>query len=82
MAELEEVARELSLRPQQVAGTLALSEEGATVPFIARYRKEATGGLDEVQDTPWFVRRSGGPDQVRDTPWFVWQRGRAAGNQF
>ena len=43
------VARELSLSPQQVASTLALFDEGNTLPFIARYRKEATGGLDEVQ---------------------------------
>jgi len=43
------VARELSLTPQQVAGALALFDEGNTLPFIARYRKEATGGLDEVQ---------------------------------
>jgi uncharacterized protein len=41
-------ARELSLRPAQVHATAALLEEGATVPFIARYRKEATGSLDEV----------------------------------
>jgi protein Tex len=47
--EIQEVARELGLSPRQVEGTLALSEGGATVPFIARYRKEATGGLDEVQ---------------------------------
>ena len=43
------IARELSLAPQQVAGALALFDEGNTLPFIARYRKEATGGLDEVQ---------------------------------
>ena len=43
------VARALSLRPEQVETVLALSEEGATIPFLARYRKEATGGLDEVQ---------------------------------
>ena len=43
------VARELSLPPQQVANTLALFDEGNTLPFIARYRKEATAGLDEVQ---------------------------------
>jgi uncharacterized protein len=48
-SEFEEVARELGLRPGQVERTLELSEDGATVPFIARYRKEATGGLDEVQ---------------------------------
>jgi protein Tex len=43
------VARELSLPPAHVEGALALFREGATLPFIARYRKEATGGLDEVQ---------------------------------
>ncbi len=43
------VAAELSLAPQQVRSTLALFAEGATLPFIARYRKEVTGGLDEVQ---------------------------------
>ena len=37
------------MRPEQVERTLALHEGGATVPFIARYRKEATGNLDEVQ---------------------------------
>jgi uncharacterized protein len=42
------VARELSIAPGQVAATAALLAEGATVPFIARYRKEATGTLDEV----------------------------------
>src|SRR5207253_5212467 len=46
---LEEVAAELNLRPEQVDRTLAISAGGATVLFIARYRKEATGGLDEVQ---------------------------------
>src|SRR5262245_45320608 len=43
------IAKELGLRPAQVSSTLALFGEGATLPFIARYRKEATGGLDEVQ---------------------------------
>jgi uncharacterized protein len=43
------VAAELSLAPAQVQRTLALFDEGATLPFIARYRKEVTGGLDEVQ---------------------------------
>jgi uncharacterized protein len=43
------VAGELSLAPAQVAAALALFGEGATLPFIARYRKELTGGLDEVQ---------------------------------
>ncbi len=43
------ISIELGLRPNQVANTIKLLEEGATVPFIARYRKEMTGSLDEVQ---------------------------------
>jgi protein Tex len=43
------VARELTLTSAQVSQTLALFADGNTLPFIARYRKEATGGLDEVQ---------------------------------
>ena len=42
------VAAELNLPPRNVAATARLLAEGATVPFIARYRKEATGSLDEV----------------------------------
>ncbi|MDQ2640904.1 MAG: RNA-binding transcriptional accessory protein [Pseudomonadota bacterium] len=43
------LANELAVRPAQVAATVALLDGGATVPFIARYRKEATGGLDDTQ---------------------------------
>ncbi|MBW4483784.1 MAG: RNA-binding transcriptional accessory protein [Tildeniella torsiva UHER 1998/13D] len=43
------IAAELEIRPAQVEATLALFAEGATVPFVARYRKERTGDLDEVQ---------------------------------
>ncbi len=43
------LATELAAKPQQVATAVALLDEGATVPFIARYRKEATGGLDDIQ---------------------------------
>lgn len=43
------VAAELAIAPQYVRSTLALFAEGATLPFVARYRKEITGGLDEVQ---------------------------------
>ena len=43
------LSAELLLRPQQVRAALALLEEGATVPFIARYRKERTGEMDETQ---------------------------------
>ena len=43
------IAVELGVRPTQVVAAIALLDEGATVPFIARYRKEATGGLDDTQ---------------------------------
>ena len=43
------LATELNIRPQQVDATVALLDEGATVPFIARYRKEVTGALDDSQ---------------------------------
>ena len=43
------IAERLRLRENQVEGTLALLDDGATIPFIARYRKERTGALDEVQ---------------------------------
>ena len=43
------LAQELGLPPSGIAAVIELMAEGATVPFIARYRKEATGGLDEVQ---------------------------------
>jgi uncharacterized protein len=45
----QRLALELSAKPVQVAAAIALLDEGATVPFIARYRKEATGGLDDIQ---------------------------------
>ncbi len=45
------IARELEIQNKQVAATVALLDEDATVPFIARYRKEATGSLDEVAIT-------------------------------
>lgn len=43
------IARDHSISPNQVRATVELLDEGATVPFISRYRKEATGSLDEVQ---------------------------------
>ena len=42
------IANELNIHARQVSATVALLEDGGTVPFIARYRKEATGSLDEV----------------------------------
>jgi len=49
LAHVERIAAELKLRPIQVGATAQLFADGATVPFIARYRKEATGEMDEVQ---------------------------------
>ncbi|MGP9790373.1 Tex family protein [Roseinatronobacter sp. NSM] len=43
------IATDVNARPQQVQAAIALLDEGATVPFIARYRKEVTGGLDDAQ---------------------------------
>ncbi len=48
---IPKLVQELKLQPRQIAATALLLEEGATVPFIARYRKERTGELDEVQIT-------------------------------
>ncbi|HLN60431.1 MAG TPA: Tex family protein [Symbiobacteriaceae bacterium] len=46
---LAQVARELNLKPSQVQNCVALLDEGNTIPFISRYRKEATGEMDENQ---------------------------------
>ncbi len=43
------ISQTLHIAPKSVENTIKLFEEGATIPFISRYRKEATGGLDEVQ---------------------------------
>ncbi len=43
------IAAEIAARPDQVAAAIELLDGGATVPFVARYRKEATGGLDDTQ---------------------------------
>ncbi|MEQ9345314.1 MAG: Tex family protein [Thalassospira sp.] len=45
----QRIAEELSVRPEQVIATIEMLNEGSTVPFIARYRKEKTGGLDDTQ---------------------------------
>jgi uncharacterized protein len=50
-AHVIQIASELTIRPGQVQATAELLQGGATVPFIARYRKEATGSLDEVAIT-------------------------------
>ncbi|KAA6312595.1 30S ribosomal protein S1, partial [termite gut metagenome] len=43
------ISASLSISEKQINNTLSLLKEGATIPFISRYRKEVTGGLDEVQ---------------------------------
>ena len=45
----QRLAEELNIRPQQVSAAVTLLDEGATVPFISRYRKEVTGALDDTQ---------------------------------
>lgn len=45
----ETVAKELKLKVNQVTNTMQLLDEGATVPFVSRYRKEVTGNLDEIE---------------------------------
>jgi len=45
----QRIAEELNVREQQVTAAVGLLDEGATVPFISRYRKEVTGGLDDTQ---------------------------------
>lgn len=46
---IQRIAEELSVNAKQVQAAVLLLDEGATVPFIARYRKEVTGGLDDTQ---------------------------------
>ncbi len=54
---VEIIAAEVGCRPQQVEAAAELFAEGATVPFVARYRKEATGGLEDLQLETLFKRR-------------------------
>src|SRR5690349_8837950 len=51
------IASEVGCRPNQVQAAAELFAEGATVPFVARYRKEATGGLEDLQLENLFKRR-------------------------
>src|SRR5690606_5306084 len=46
---IQKISKELTLSKKQIQSVIQLYEEGNTVPFIARYRKEMTGALDEVQ---------------------------------
>jgi transcriptional accessory protein Tex/SPT6 len=64
------IGQEIGATAPQVAAAVKLLDEGATVPFIARYRKEATGGLDDTQQGPAsglmchvMCHRLGAPDR-------------------
>ena len=46
---INEISKELNVKDTQIESVLKLLEDGNTIPFIARYRKEATGALDEEQ---------------------------------
>jgi uncharacterized protein len=46
---IEQIASELQVQTSQIRAAVSLLDGGATVPFIARYRKEATNGLDDIQ---------------------------------
>lgn len=63
------IAHELNLRPQSVAATIELLEAGNTIPFIARYRKEMTGSLDEaeIRDVESRVKALRALDERRET---------------
>ncbi|NUN69054.1 MAG: RNA-binding transcriptional accessory protein, partial [Bacteroidetes bacterium] len=50
------LSQELSLQPRQVTAALELRADGGTIPFIARYRKEKTGEMDETQLRNLFDR--------------------------
>jgi uncharacterized protein len=54
---VEIIAAEVGCRPGQIEAAAAMFAEGATVPFVARYRKEATGGLEDLQLETLFKRR-------------------------
>ena len=43
------ISKVLNIKADQISNTIALLEDGATIPFISRYRKEMTGAVDEVQ---------------------------------
>ena len=58
------IAQELELATYRVRATIALLEQGATIPFIARYRKEATDSLDEVTVALIRDRPDGRPEHI------------------
>ena len=74
----ELLAQEFSLRPQQVRAAVELLDAGNTIPFIARYRKEATGSLDDQVLRELAERLEyGGPAPLpqRNAGWSRWRCG-------
>ena len=75
------IAGEIQARPEQVDAAVRLLDEGNTVPFIARYRKEITGGLDDTQlrnlETRMSylrdVRRSSNPFPSKANSLMIWR---------
>ena len=64
----ESIARQINQNSSKVKETIALLDTGNTVPFIARYRKELTGGLDEEQIrqyVKWQLKRDRSIDQLK-----------------
>ena len=55
VAIMKKIAEEMNIRVQQVSAVISLFEEGCTVAFISRYRKEKTDNLDEVPDYLFFL---------------------------
>ena len=70
----EKLISEFSLKPFQIENTVAMIDDGNTIPFISRYRKEATGSLDdqllrEIADRLTYLRNlEKRKDEVRDKP--------------
>lgn len=69
MSESRLLAQQLNIRPNQVQATVAMLDDGNTVPFIARYRKEATGGLsdEQVSDLAVALKRLRALNERRET---------------
>ena len=62
------ISRILNIPAGQVERTIGLLGEGATIPFISRYRKEVTGGLDEVQNPKNKQQMHKKPQQKKSKP--------------
>jgi len=66
---IDKIAQELGAKSSQVQAAVALLDEGSTVPFIARYRKEATQGLDDTQLR--LLEQRPHPPRQSCSKWFI-----------